>query len=188
MINLLVNLSHWLAFKSKADIGKWTYIGWGSKIYKWQPSDKVVIGKFCSIAGYVIIFAGGEHCFKNKITTYPFKLKLEHVITQDDVCSKGPVLIGNDVWIGSHSIILSGVTIGDGAIIGAGSVVTNDIPPYAIAAGNPARVIKYRFSEEIIRKLAAIKWWEWDDDKVKRLHKDFYGDIEAFIQKYSKSK
>jgi carbonic anhydrase/acetyltransferase-like protein (isoleucine patch superfamily) len=86
---------------------------------------------------------------------------------------KSPICIGNDVWIGNDVIILSGVNVGDGACVGAGSVVTKDIPPYAIAVGVPARTVKYRFSEEVIEYLLKIRWWHWDDDKIKR-NKSFF--------------
>ena len=82
--------------------------------------------------------------------------------------SSGDVVIGNDVWIGSDVIILSGITIGDGAVIGVGSVVTSDIPHYAVAGGNPARIIKTRFPDESIEKLLEIRWWDWPPEKINR--------------------
>lgn len=84
----------------------------------------------------------------------------------EDIFSKGNIIIGDDVWIGSNSVILSGVTIGRGSIIGAGSVVTMNIPNYSIVAGNPARVIKSRFSNEIVDYLEDLRWWEWDERKI----------------------
>jgi len=88
--------------------------------------------------------------------------------------SRGDISIGSDVWIGSNVIILSGVTIGDGAVIGAGAVVTKDIPPYAVAAGVPAKVIKSRFSDEDITLLLSARWWDWDFEKIKRRLPMFY--------------
>lgn len=85
--------------------------------------------------------------------------------------------MGNDVWVGCNSVLISGVKVGDGAIIGAGAVVTKDIPPYAIVVGVPARVIKYRFDEEVRERLLQIKWWNWDDEKIKRNIGFFKSDI-----------
>ena len=115
------------------------------------------IGNFCSISDDVTILLGGEHEI-NTISSYPFTLKNHH--------TKGDVTIGNDVWIGQSTLILSGVTIGDGAIIGANSLVTKDVEPYAIVGGNPAKLIKYRFDDETIEKLLELKWWDWDIKKI----------------------
>jgi serine acetyltransferase len=97
--------------------------------------------------------------------------------------TKGDVIIGNDVWLGADSVILSGVTIGDGAAIGARAVVTGNIPPYAIVAGNPARIVKNRFDDETISRLLKIKWWEWEDAKIdKALPMLLNDDIRKFIE------
>jgi virginiamycin A acetyltransferase len=94
-----------------------------------------------------------------------------------DVISKGPICIGNDVWIGARSVVVSGVTIGDGAVIGAGAVVTSDIPPYAIVAGAPARVLKFRFPEAMRERLLELKWWDWPEDRIRRNRSLFDGEI-----------
>lgn len=121
----------------------------------------VQIGKFCSFAKGVKILAGGEH-HKEYSSTYPFSLFLKNKYNLlDHVRAKGTVIIGNDVWIGADAKIMSGVTIGNGAIIGAGAVVSKDVPAYGIAVGNPARIVSYRFDEEIIKRLDAIRWWDW---------------------------
>ncbi|MDI6677821.1 MULTISPECIES: CatB-related O-acetyltransferase [Bacillus cereus group] len=113
--------------------------------------EELYIGNFVSIANDVIIQLGGNHEM-DKLSTFPFRTILN--IGQEDIAwSKGPVIIDDDVWIGSRSLILSGVRIGQGAVIAAGSVVTKSIPPYAIVGGNPAKVIKYRFSDEVINQL-----------------------------------
>jgi hypothetical protein len=99
-----------------------------------------------------------------------------------DHSSRGDIVIGSDVWIGLNVFIGSGVTIGDGAVIGAHAVVTRDVPPYAVAGGNPARVIRYRFSETQIEALLAIRWWDWSDEVVDRyLPLITSPDIDAFI-------
>lgn len=98
---------------------------------------------------------------------------------------KGQIIIGNDSWIGNDVIIMGGVTIGDGAVVGAGSVVTKDVPPYAIIAGNPAKVIKYRFSQDIIEVLRQIEWWYWDSEKLIAAKEDMQGEVQDFVMKYA---
>ena len=95
-----------------------------------------------------------------------------------------PVTIGNDVWIGANVCILPGISIGDGAVLAAGAVITKDVPPYAIVGGVPAKVIKYRFSEDIIKKLLKIKWWNWEEEKVKK-NKDLFYDPVKFVERFS---
>jgi virginiamycin A acetyltransferase len=134
--------------------------------------DKLIIGKFCAIAQDVkFIMNGANHKMKCH-STYPFSIfgnGWEKVIPQkEDLPFKGDTVVGNDVWIGYDSLIMPGVKIGDGAIIAARSVVTNDVPTYSIAGGNPARLIKKRFSDETIKFLLEIKWWEWDIEKITR--------------------
>ena len=130
-----------------------------------------MIGKYCSIADGVEILLGGNHRY-DWITTYPFPSfnndwpeasTIEGVLT-----TNGDVIIGNDVWICQGAIILSGVRIGDGAIIGARAVVSKDVSSYSIVAGNPAREIKRRFNDETINKLLKIKWWDWPPEKIKK--------------------
>lgn len=129
---------------------------------------KLRIGKFCSIAGGVRIFLAVDHR-SDWITTYPFPLiwREAHGI-KGHPFSKGDIAIGNDVWIGQNATILSGVTIGDGAVIGGCAVVTGNVPPYAIVAGNPAKLIRYRFENEKIERLLKLKWWDWPIDKIKK--------------------
>jgi len=83
----------------------------------------------------------------------------------EDITSKGDISLGSDVWIGTQSVVLSGATISDGAVIGANSVVNSFVPPYAIAVGSPAKVVKYRFSDQLIRRLLTLKWWDWGDEE-----------------------
>lgn len=135
--------------------------------------DKLKIGKFCSIAcGAKFLFTSGNHSMKS-LSTYTFPIFYEEWgLDAKDIRSawdnKGDIVIRNDVWIGYEAVILSGVTIGDGAIIGARTVVTKDVPPYTIVAGVPARPIRRRFDEETITKLQALHWWDWDEAKIKR--------------------
>lgn len=137
---------------SRINVGKKTY---GTlHVVDFTPEDvKLVIGSYCSIAGGVQFLLGGEHQI-NSISTYPFKVKVFGY--KSEAGTKGCIIVKDDVWIGSNAIICSGVTIGQGAIIAAGAVVTKDVEPYAIVGGNPAKVIKYRFDEEIRKKLLGI--------------------------------
>ncbi|WP_375241426.1 CatB-related O-acetyltransferase [Polaribacter sp.] len=147
----------------KYDVGKGTY-GF-PEIFDWNDDSKLLIGKYCSIGDNVSILLGGEH-YSNFISTYPFHSFNNSFIAKDRK-TKGNVVIGNDVWICNGVTILSGVTIGHGAIIGAGSVVTKNVADYNIVAGNPARVIRKRFTDKQIEKLIKISWWNWEDEKIK---------------------
>ena len=134
--------------------------------------DKLVIGKFCSIAcGAKFIFTSANHTMKS-LSTYPFPIFFEEwgldiANVTDAWDNKGDIVIGNDVWIGYEALILSGVTIGDGAIIGTRAVVTKDVPPYTIVGGVPARHIRGRVDEETVTRLMELRWWEWSDEKIK---------------------
>src|SRR5699024_6003516 len=133
--------------------------------------DKLKIGKFCSIAcGAKFLFNSANHTVKS-LSTYPFHIFFEEWgLDVKDITSawdnKGDIVIGNDVWIGYEAVIMSGVTIGDGAIIGTRAVVTKDVPPYTIVGGVPARQIRKRFPEEIISELLKLKWWDWTFKKI----------------------
>ena len=150
-------------------IGEHTTIGVGTNIngpafIASSEAAPVFIGKYCAIAHGLRIRPRNHNTgYPNLQDAFQKRYKLP---TLDAV--KGPVVVGNNVWIGDNVTILSGVKVGDGAVVGAGAVVTRDVPPYAIAAGNPARVIRKRFSEETIGQLLLIKWWDWPDEKIKR--------------------
>ena len=146
------------------EIGKYTY--GKPRIYSWREGATFRIGAFCSIASDVKIYLGGEHR-TDWVTTYPFNYFWESAKQiKGHPKTKGDVTIGNDVWIGAGAVIISGVTIGDGAVIGNNAVITKDVPPYAVAAGNPAVIVKERFDKKTIHGLLKIKWWEWEDSKI----------------------
>ncbi|MDD9334945.1 MULTISPECIES: CatB-related O-acetyltransferase [unclassified Candidatus Tisiphia] len=129
---------------------------------------KLIIGKFCAIAKGTTFIMDDVNHLMDGFSTYPFFI-FEGWNNYTPTCNKArSTIVGNDVWFGTNSVIMPGVTIGDGAIIGAYAVVTKDVPPYSIAVGNPSRIIRKRFSEDIVDKLAQIKWWDWDYDKITR--------------------
>jgi virginiamycin A acetyltransferase len=132
--------------------------------------DKLIIGKFCALARNIKFIMNGANHQISGFSTYPFYIfgnGWEKVTPRDnELPFKGDTLIGNDVWIGYESIMMPGVTIGDGAIIAAKSVVVNDVPPYSIVGGNPAKIIKQRFTAETIKTLLEIAWWNWDINKI----------------------
>ena len=175
------------AFK-RFKIGDWTY---GSPaVLEFGEDGTFMTGRFCSIAAGVTILLGGEHS-SDWVTTYPFSAICEEACSfkSHPRKSKGPVVIGNDVWIGFGATILSGVTIGSGAVVGAGSLIVKDVPPYAIVAGNPARVLRYRFTEEQISALLEICWWDWPIEKIQKAWPLLLSnDIEAFVATYGNVK
>ena len=135
--------------------------------------DRLVIGKFCSIAcGARFLFNSANHRL-DSLSTYPFPiffeewdLAREHIATAWD--NKGDIRVGNDVWIGYEAVLLAGVTVGDGAIIGARAVVTKDVEPYSIVGGVPAKPIRKRFDEATIKALLALRWWDWPRERIAR--------------------
>lgn len=150
--------------------------------------DKLRIGSFCSIAcGAKFLFTGANHAL-GSLSTYPFPiffeewgLDVKNIRQAWD--NKGDIVIGNDVWIGYEAVILSGVTIGDGAVIGARAVVTKDVPPYTIVGGVPAKPIRRRFDDETAEKLRRISWWDWDEERIKRSIADIQsGNLEALLE------
>lgn len=133
--------------------------------------DQLIIGKFCMIASDVEFILNGANHLSNAISAYPFAVfgkGWENAMDGKEYPFKGNIEIGNDVWIGYKAVILAGVKIGDGAIIGAHSLVTADVPPYAVVGGNPARLIKKRFDDRDIERLLRIRWWDWPPEKLTR--------------------
>ena len=152
--------------RGEVSIGDFTYIGHGAKI------SNASIGQFVAIGPEVII-GGGRHPTRRFVSVHPvfYSLRRQSLITFSDANyfdETQPVSIGNDVWIGARAIVLDGITIGDGAVVGAGAVVTHDVAPYAIVGGVPAKIIRYRFTEEQRRFLLEFRWWNRDIKWLRR--------------------
>lgn len=151
-----------------ASVGKHTYGTNCITCKEWGEGSKLHIGAFCSIADCTI-FLGGNHRVE-RITTFPFGHAAKDAFRGHDgrghPGTRGDVVIGNDVWIAHGATIMSGVKIGDGAVVAANAHVVKDVEPYSIVGGNPARHIRYRFEQDVRDKLLKIKWWEWEDEKI----------------------
>jgi len=131
--------------------------------------DKLIVGKYCSIgSGAVFMMAGNQGHESKWVSTFPFYYQANIFKHARNAYNKvGDTIIGNDVWVGTEAMIMAGITIGSGAIIAARAVVVKDVPPYAVVGGNPAKVIKYRFTETEIENLLKLKWWDWPEEKIK---------------------
>lgn len=162
------------------EMGRGSY-GNALAIHGYNSGRTVKIGHYCSIAHDVEILLGGEHLPDN-VSTYPFNVFHEEYRDLNAFRSKGDVVIGSDVWIGRGAMILSGVTIGHGAVVAARALVAKDVPPFAIVGGNPAKVLRYRFSQEQIAALLAIAWWDWPEEQVlAAVPRLMSGDVDGFI-------
>lgn len=172
-------------------VGKATYFNTGTELHH------IKIGRYCSIGSNVKAITGRHPTFQFVSThpaffstskqagfTYVEKNKFEEYLYVKDCYS---VEIGNDVWIGSDARIMGGIHVGDGAIIAAGALVTKDVPPYAIVGGVPARVIKYRFDDNQVKKLLNIRWWDEDEEWIRK-HSGYFEDIEKFLTEIEREK
>jgi acetyltransferase-like isoleucine patch superfamily enzyme len=145
------------------DMGRHSYIGSYSEIL----FPEVHIGSFCSLANN-ITFHGESNHYSDGISTYPFNEELGWEEYHKGRYSKGEIVIGNDVWVGDGVSFLSGVTVGDGCVIGANTVVSKNLNPYGVYIGNPARLVRYRFSPGVIDLMLNIKWWDWSEHKIRK--------------------
>ncbi|MFW6868625.1 CatB-related O-acetyltransferase [Nocardioides sp. CPCC 206347] len=140
-------------------------IGRGTRINESSYLEPCTIGCYCAIAGRLVVRSANHHM---QFLNIEEDLQRRTMGAASVLGPREPVTIGNAVWIGDSVVITPGVTIGDGAVIGAGSVVTRDVPAYAVAAGNPARFIRWRYPEPVIEVLTGFEWWRWDDDRFRR--------------------
>ncbi len=167
------------------EIGDHTY--GKPRVFNWREGTRLFIGKYCSIAGGATVFLGGNHR-PDWVTTYPFSAIFDTWPEAKGIKghpqSKGDVRIENDVWLGANATIMSGVTVGNGAVVAACAVVTKNVPPYAILGGNPARIIRYRFNEKTIKRLQEIRWWDWPEINIRKFMPVLLSnDIEGFLSK-----
>ncbi|MFV0577714.1 MAG: CatB-related O-acetyltransferase [Fusobacterium ulcerans] len=168
-----------VSLEGNIEIGKYSSIS-GSGTILSSSKNKIKIGNFCSIAPNVLIL-GDYHNFY-KITSYFIFGNLFNEKIKNEKISKGDIIIEDDVWIGGNSVILSGIKIGRGSVIGAGSVVTKNVPKYSIVVGNPGKVIKKRFSEKEIEKLEKIQWWNWSKEEILKNKKIFEKELKKVIE------
>lgn len=152
-------------------------------VHDWQEGAMLRIGSYTSIAEQVQIFLGGHHR-TDWITTYPFPAMVSEAADIDGYAfSRGDVVIGSDVWICTSVIILSGVNIGHGAVLAAGSVVSRDVEPYSVVAGNPACHVRWRFPEIVREALLASEWWRWPEDELRQISSLLCSDrLDEFLQ------
>lgn len=171
----------------------------GAYVWRWNTNSKLVIGNFCSIANDVHFICDSGYHGESVITTFPLfheilekedqviinkvNYKTKNIVNELPP-KKQHIIIGHDVWIGARATILPNVTIGNGATILAGAVVSEDVPDYAVVGGVPAKIIHFKHEPSIVLKLNEIAWWNWDLDKIKLTVNDFYLPIEEFIKKH----
>jgi acetyltransferase-like isoleucine patch superfamily enzyme len=175
-------------------VGAYTY---GNPKFIKTLYNRAIVGKFCSIADNVA-FVDDDHPYR-RVANYPLvwwlrkfnKAPVEQqkeMLAREHACVRySPIVVGNDVWIGTCAIVLPGVKIDDGAIIGAGAVVTHDVPAYAVVVGVPAKILRYRFTQKQIEQLLKIAWWNWDCSKIAANVTKFYGDVDDFIKEFGTS-
>ena len=172
----------------------------GAYVWRWNTNSKLTIGNFCSIAHDVHFICDSGYHGESQVTSFPLfheilqrddeviiansKFKVKDIVHQLSP-KKQHIKVGHDVWIGARATILPNVTIGNGATILAGAVVSDDVPEYAIVGGVPAKVLNFKYEVDVIQKLNLIAWWNWDNVKIKATVNDFYLPIEEFIKKHS---
>lgn len=172
VINSIIN-------NNRIRVGKNTYGKLNVIAYNTNGNSKLVIGNFCSISSTAIFMLGGGHNLRY-ISSYPFKNK---ILGMDESIEKGDIVIDDDVWIGENATVMSGVHIGQGAVVGACSLVTKDVPDYAVVVGVPAKILRYRFDDMIIRELRKIDFAKLNEDWIKENIDIFYREVDLNIIK-----
>jgi acetyltransferase-like isoleucine patch superfamily enzyme len=154
-----------------------------------RPGARIEVGAFCSIQREARILAGSEHV-TGRASTFPFNARIfaPERGNLEEAIDPGPTMIGNDVWIGMGAIILAGVMVGDGSVIGAGAVISKHVPAYSVIVGNPAEIVRYRFDEQLRRRLLALRWWDWDEQELARVGRWITGDVEAFVDEMERTR
>jgi acetyltransferase-like isoleucine patch superfamily enzyme len=168
--------------RSKKHVTSWGEYTYGTPtILNYDGQSKVTVARYCSFAGNVTFLLGANHK-KGIVPNYPLS-RVKPEATGADTNERGDIIIGNDVWIGYGATLIGPITIGNGAIIGAGAVVNRDVPAYAVSVGVPAQTIRYRFDESQIAALQSIAWWNWDIEKVRNASDSLFSkDVSAFIE------
>ncbi len=166
------------------EFGRGTYWGPNTRFLKYLYNEKIIIGSFCSIGDYVVIQSGGEHR-TDLVSTWSF----DEILFKKKDASRSykhtrDTVIGHDVWIGYGACINSGVHIGTGAVIAAQAVVFSDVPPYAVVVGNPAKIVRYRFSQSSVDRMLKIAWWNWPQDDIESNLEWFYRPINEFLERF----
>lgn len=171
---------------ANVEVGAGTIVGSDVRFLTWLPTERIVIGRYCSIGPHGVIFAGGNHR-TDIASTFAF----DHFLLGQPFPSRTyqttpPTVIGNDVWLGRAATVLGGVRIGDGAVVAAGAVVFSEVPPYAVVAGNPARVMRYRFSQRTVARLLKIGWWNWSEAEIRENMEWLYKPINEFVAHFDR--
>lgn len=165
----------------RLEVGHRTYGAF--RVMSYDRDACVRIGAWTSIADDVVFMPGGNHLI-DRVTTYPMRIRFD-LPSPDDPWTKGDIVVGNDVWLGRGARVLSGVTIGDGAVVAGWSLVTRDVAPYTIVGGNPAREIGRRLTVDQAEAMARIAWWDWDEAVIRERVDEFASaDVDAFIARY----
>jgi acetyltransferase-like isoleucine patch superfamily enzyme len=165
-------------------VGRGTYFHMPPRVINYIDGETIVVGKYCSIAQEVTICVGGGHR-TDTASTYPH----DHFLfgqpnpTRSYRTTRNTV-IANDVWIGFQALISGGVTIGNGAVVGTRAVVFSDVPPYAVVMGNPATVVRYRFSQQTVLRLQRIAWWDWPEEEIRDNVDWFFKPIGEFVEHF----
>lgn len=169
-------------------IGRGTYFDDSVQFLVFHDQERIEVGRYCSIAKDATIAAGGDHR-ADYPSTWPFDNFLRGLPnpTRTYRLTSSPTIIGSDVWIGAGCHVAAGVKVGHGAVLGTRSVVFSEVPPYAIVIGNPARVVRYRFSRSCIASLLRIEWWSWPPETIRARLDWFYQPVEKFIREFGRA-